>query len=87
MCAARWEHSDDARPMRPAKQDWEKLYRSAVLESDASKLLERIEEAEAAIMERSRSLSISPGNNGKEQDAITQALHIVGLLRQGGRDS
>ena len=31
-------------------QDWEKLYRSAVLESDRSKLLQRIEAAEAAIL-------------------------------------
>jgi len=28
-------------------------------------------------------LSLSQGSNGKEQDAITQALHILSLLRQG----
>ena len=38
-------------------QDWGKLYRAAVLESDRSKLLQRIEQAEAAILEQSRSLS------------------------------
>jgi hypothetical protein len=38
-------------------QDWGRLYRAAVLESDRSKLLQRIEQAEAAILERSRSLS------------------------------
>src|ERR1017187_6583780 len=41
-------------------QDWGKLYRAAVLESDRSRLLQRIEQAEAAILERSRSLSKSP---------------------------
>jgi len=68
------------------KQDWEKLYRAAVLESDRSKLLQRIEDAEAAILERSRSLSKSPANSGKEQDAITRALDILSLLRAKGGD-
>ena len=73
-------------PMTPSpraryvKQDWEKLYRAALLESDPSKLLQRIEDAEAAINERSRSLTKPPGNK-KEQDAITRALHILSLLR------
>ena len=64
------------------KQDWEKLYRAAVLESDRSRLLQRIEDAKAAILERSRSLSKSQGNNGREQDSITRALHILRLLRE-----
>jgi hypothetical protein len=63
-------------------QDWEKLYRAAILESDRSKVPQRIEDAEAAIHERSRSLSKSPGDDGKEQDVITRALHILSLLRQ-----
>jgi hypothetical protein len=46
------------------KQDWEKLYRAAIIESDRSKLLQRVEDAEAAILERSRSLSKSPANSG-----------------------
>jgi hypothetical protein len=63
------------------KQDWEKLYRAAVLESDRSKLLRRVEDAEAAILERSRSLSKSPANSGKEEEAITRALYILSMLR------
>ena len=68
------------------KQDWEKLYRAAIIESDRSKLLQRIEDAEAAILERSRSLSKSPVNSGKEQEDITRALHILSLLRAKSRD-
>ena len=64
-----------------AKQDWEKLYRAAIIEGDRSKLLQRVEVAEAAILERSRRLSESPPNSGKEQEAITRALHILSLLR------
>jgi hypothetical protein len=45
-------------------------------------LLQRIEQAEVAILERSRSLSKSPGNNRKEQKVITRALHILSLLRK-----
>ena len=63
------------------KQDWERLYRAAVLESDRSQLLQRVEDAEAAILERSRSLSKSPVKSGKEQEAISRALHILSLLR------
>ena len=71
---------------RDVKQDWEKLYRAAVLEPDRSKLLQRVEDAEAAILERSRSLSKSPANGGKEQEAITRALYILSLLRARARD-
>jgi hypothetical protein len=67
-------------------QDWEKLYRAAVLESDRSKLLQRVEDAEAAIFERSRSLSKSPAHGGKEQEAITRALYILSLLRARAGD-
>jgi hypothetical protein len=63
------------------KHDWEKLYRAAIIEPDRSKVLQRVEVAEGAILERSRSLSSSPANSGKEQEAITRALHILSLLR------
>ena len=83
MCPVHCDPTDPVRSMRYVKRDWEKLYRAAVLESDRSKLMQRIENAEGAILERSRSLSKPPGNPGKEQEAITQALHILSLLRRG----
>jgi hypothetical protein len=70
---------------RDIKQDWEKLYRAAIIESDRSKLLQRVEDADAAILKRSRSLSKSPAESGKEQNAITRALYILRLLRERGR--
>jgi hypothetical protein len=66
--------------------DWKQLYRAAVLESDRSKLQQRIEQAEAAILKRSRSLSKSPGNTRKEQEAITRALRILSLLHEAGQE-
>jgi hypothetical protein len=62
-----------------------KAYRAAVLEFDLSRLPQRIEEAEAAIVRRSRSLSKPPSNHGREQDAIARARHILSLLREAGQ--
>jgi hypothetical protein len=71
---------------RDVKQDWEKLYRAAIIESDRSQLLQRVEVAEAAIVERSRRLSKSPAHSGKEQKAISRALRILSLLRAKAGD-
>ena len=85
MCPIHWDHTDHARSTRYVKQDWEKLYRAALLEFDRSRLLQRIEEAEAAILRRSRCLSKPPNNHRREQDAIIRALHILSLLREAGQ--
>jgi hypothetical protein len=79
-------HTDPPRSTSHVKQDWERLYRAAVLESDRSQLRQRVEEAEAAILERSRRLSRRPGDGEKEQDPITRALHILRLLRESGQE-
>ena len=55
------------------KQDWEKLYRAAIIESDRSKLLQRVEDTDAAILERSRSLSMSPANGEANVGYPTEA--------------
>jgi hypothetical protein len=54
---------------------------AAIIESDRSKLLQRIEDADITILERSRRLSNSPANKRKEEKAITRALYILSLLR------
>jgi|SRR5579863_3331282 len=85
MSPVHCRYTDHARSARYVKHHWEKLYRAAVLESDRSKLPQRIENAEAAILERSQSLSKPRGNRGKEQHAITRALQILSWLREGGQ--
>jgi hypothetical protein len=85
MCPVHCEHTDLTRSARYVKRDWERLYRAAVLGSDRSKLQQRIEDAEAAILRRSRSSSNPPGNYGREQAAISQALRVLSLLRDGGQ--
>ena len=79
-------HCDHIDTPGKVKQDWEKLYRAAIIESDRSKLLQRVKDAEAAILERSRSLSKSPANSEREQEAITRALYILSLLRAKAGD-
>jgi hypothetical protein len=74
MHPVHWDHTDHARSSRYGKQDW-----------DQSRLLQRIDEAETAILKRSRSLSKPLNNHGREQDAITRALHILSLLREAGQ--
>ena len=56
------------------KQDWEKLYRAVIIDSDRTKLPQRVEVAEAVTLERSRRSSKSPatpqctrGNNEQRQ--------------------
>jgi hypothetical protein len=85
MCALHSDHTDHARSTGDVKQDWEKLYRTAVLEFDRSRVLQRIEDAEAAIRKRSRSWSKPLTDHAREQDAITRALHILSLLRKEGQ--
>jgi hypothetical protein len=85
MCAVQSDHTDHARSTRHVQQGWEELYRAAVLEFDHGKVLQRIEDAEAAILKRSRSLSKPLSNHGREQDAISRALHILSLLREPGQ--
>jgi hypothetical protein len=59
---------------------WRGLYRAALLETDASKLPLRIEEARRALVFRSREfLAVSPGYDG-ETDAIEDALYALHAL-------
>ena len=78
------DHVDHTRSMRSVKQDWEKLYRAALLEWNRNKLRRRIEDAEAAILDRLQSSSNSPGNSRKERDSIARAPLILRLPRKAG---
>ena len=68
-----------------AKQNWEKLYRAAILESDQNTLQQRIKDAQGAISDRSATIAKRTGSHGREQDAITRALHMLSLLQRESR--
>ena len=81
MFAAITPRTKSPRTKHDVKQGWQKLYRAAIIESDRTKLLQRVEDTEAAILERSRRLAKSPSDSGKEEESITRALYILSLLR------
>ncbi len=65
--------------------DWRLLYRAALAEIDKTKLLERIAEAEKAIVLRARELFHGRGDrssdNGEETGALDQVMYALHALR------
>ena len=61
---------------------WHKAYRSALLETDWSKMGERIRSAETAISARRNELSRDHGGASDEQQAIEDAVNGLNLLRK-----
>ena len=82
MRTVHWDPTSHVPSPHHPKQDWEKLYRAAVLELDQGRLPQRIAQAQAAILNRSQRLAGLPPVSGREQDAIIRALHILHLLRK-----
>jgi hypothetical protein len=60
---------------------WEKLYRAAIIETDGSKLEERIEAAEFAMHARLHEFSLNHGGTLEENRAIAEALNRLDILR------
>jgi hypothetical protein len=64
-----------------AEQDWEKLYHTAVLETDWSRIEERIQAAENSIKARLSEFSVN-GGTPEENKAIASALDRLKALRK-----
>jgi hypothetical protein len=60
---------------------WYELYETAVLETDWTKIEERIQAAESAIHERLREFSVNHGGTQEENQAIAVALNSLHVLR------
>ena len=63
------------------EQAWQKLYQFAVLETDWSKMEDRIRVAETALRERSNELSLDHGGTSEENLAIMAAVQKLAALR------
>jgi len=63
------------------EQSWVEFYHAAVLETDWSKLEGEILAAEAAIKGRLHEFSLNHGGTPEENQAITDALHSLKVLR------
>jgi len=62
--------------------DWQRPYIAAVLETDRSRIAERIEQAVLVIRERVRVLSNDRGGTPEECIAIEDALRCLEILRK-----
>jgi hypothetical protein len=72
----------------PDSTHWREPYKAALSEIGKSKLLERIAEAEKAIVLRARELFHAAGDNGEETEALEDvmyALHALGSNCQMGQ--
>jgi hypothetical protein len=60
---------------------WHPLYLAAALESDWSKMPERIRAVESAIKDRLHEFALDHGGTPEENQAIIDVMHRIGVLR------
>jgi hypothetical protein len=65
--------------------EWEELYRAALLETDGSKIEERINAAESAMHARLNEFSLKHSGTTDENRAIADALNRLDILRSETR--
>ena len=64
-----------------ATYKWHEVYKAALLETDWSKMPERIRAAEAALHQRKREFELNHGGTPEENQAIADALRGLTVLR------
>ena len=64
------------------KYGWQELYATALLETDWSKIEEKIQVSENAIRVRLHEFSINHGGTPEENQAIEDALNGLNVLRK-----
>jgi hypothetical protein len=60
---------------------WQELYKAALLETDWSKMEERIQAAESAIQNRKREFALNSGGTQEENQSLADALNGLSVLR------
>ncbi|MGH9501255.1 MAG: hypothetical protein ACRD20_00230 [Terriglobales bacterium] len=65
-----------------SKVEWQELYKSALLETDWSRMGDLIGSAECSLSERLRELSLQHGGTPEENQAIINATNGLKVLRQ-----
>lgn len=61
--------------------EWLRLYTMAIIETDWSKMEERVQAVETAIDQRLQTLSLDHGGTTSEHQALIDALQSVNILR------
>jgi hypothetical protein len=64
-----------------ASYKWQEVYKAAVLETDWSKMEERIRAVETALQQRKHEFDLDHGGTPEENQAIADALRGLGVLR------
>ena len=64
------------------KYGWQEIYATALLETDWSKIEEKIQAAEDGIRVRLHEFSLNHGGTPEENQAIEDALHGLDILRK-----
>jgi hypothetical protein len=67
--------------MMTAIYKWYESYKAALLETDWSKMPERIQAAEAALSQRTREFKLNHGGTPEENHAIADAMRGLTVLR------
>lgn len=62
-------------------QTWQEAYRAAVLETDWTRIQERLQTAESEIRKRQHVFSLDHGGTAQERQAIADALRGMASLR------
>jgi hypothetical protein len=65
----------------PHERVWVQLYKAALFELDGNEVLDRIVEAEKALVTRARELLDSAGDNIEEEQAVDDAMYALNALR------
>ena len=65
-----------------AKYSWQELYKAALLETDWSKIEQKIQEADNGMRARLHEFSMNHGGTPEENRAIEDALHGLNILRR-----
>ena len=69
------------------REDWRKVYRAAMLETNAEKFRERAAEAQKAIVERLRELGRDGVDHEAERQALADAWQDLRVLSKDGSGS
>jgi len=64
------------------KYGWQELYATALLETDWTKIEQKIQAAENGIEARLNEFSLNHGGTPEENQAIVDALHGLDILRK-----
>jgi hypothetical protein len=62
-------------------QTWDEVYQALLQERDRARFRSRTDEAERAIKERLRQLLQEGGESTAERQALSSALHNIGILK------